>query len=78
MSGWCGGPHIHDENKRSRIWTRLPPTRPLSLPGSMRIQKSRYRVRLGQYRVIYCVCLDKREVVILKVSVSGKAYSSFD
>jgi len=41
-------------------------------------RSSLFRVRLGQYRVVYHLYLDRREIVIQKIATRGKAYSSDD
>jgi len=34
-----------------------------------------YRVRLGDYRLIYALYLERNEIVIMNIAVRGKAYS---
>jgi mRNA interferase RelE/StbE len=42
---------------------------------SLKGRSNAYRVRLGKYRLIYNLYLDRKEIVIQKISVRGKAYS---
>lgn len=63
------------ENKR-RVFTSLRRLEdPFSLPyEKLRGEEDIYRVRVGDFRIIYYLAKDKGEVVVLRIRHRGKAY----
>ncbi|MFQ6137417.1 MAG: type II toxin-antitoxin system RelE/ParE family toxin [Candidatus Hydrothermarchaeales archaeon] len=65
------------ENKR-RVFNSLKKLEnPFSLPyEKLRGEEDIYRIRVGDFRIIYYLAKDRKEVVVLRIRKRGKAYKA--
>jgi len=67
-----------EKELRQRIWEKLDELKQNPFPPEVvrvvgRKEKA-FRVRVGAYRIQYCVLQDKKEIVVFCIDKRGKAY----
>ena len=68
-----------DKVQRTRIWEKLDELKSDPFPHDVKRvvgkKHKSFRVRVGEYRILYFALLDKKEILIFKINKRSRAYN---